>query len=189
MTKQNGNASALDKAISKSRNKEQGIVEDSLVDPPGDDQSLATLATEGLAIEHFDPSTLVELARSGNYEVGQRILELKEGMMVRGQLLGRGPDADILDIVTHQPKKVGTWRMLLNSGAPVSFLTTAQLDRQLPDFVGRKGETVIARGGMVKSKSNRNVAEFYVLGPKSTAPRFVENPITMPVTEIVEVKQ
>lgn len=189
--KTNQNNNALDKAIDKSRTKQTSgstsqaatLVDEQQSDP--NETALAVFHEEGMAVEAFDPQKLVDLARSGQFETAERILELQEGMMIRGQLIGRGPDAEVEDTTTRLPKKVGTWRMRLSSGARVSFLTSAQLDRMLPEFIGRKGETVIARGGQVRTKRNRVMSEFYVLGPPASAPKLAEH---AGVVEIVETK-
>lgn len=164
------NKNPLDKAITKSRNKEAGIID---VQDDGAIVALAELtSTEGMT-QTFSVDDLIALARSGEVEVAERIIEIKEGMMIKGQLTGPGVPAEVLDQQSGLPRKVNTWRMTLESGVRVSFLSSAQLDRMLPEFVGRKGITTIARGGEVKTKRNRNMAEFYVFGPKANAPRLL----------------
>ena len=170
MTKPN----AFDKAAQKARNKEQGIVDVTDQAEVIDEQALAlaALRTDGIAVQTFDPARFIEKMKEGNSEAGERILEISEGMMFEGQLIGRGPDALVLDPDSGKTKPVGSWRMRLTTGARVSFLTAAQLERQLPEFVGRLGTTLIGCGGLVKTKKNRNMREFYIVGPGPDAPKF-----------------
>lgn len=129
-----------------------------------------------MEMDQIDPMELAKLVASGQMEAGQQIVELTEGMGIRGQLLGRGEPA-VLDDPNRpgEMRSVPTWRMRLRSGVVCTFIGAAQLERQLPPFVGRKGETIIVRGATTKQKGKaKQLTHYMVVGPPSTAPRFDE---------------
>lgn len=161
----NKNLKTWDQAKAKARGEEAP----SLSDEPS--VALGQIASQGVAVEQFDPAAIMEALQSGAMEAGEQIIELKQGEMIRGQLLGEGVPATIEDLKTHEPRQVKTWRMRLASGANVSFLGAAQLDRQLPAFVGRKGMTLVARGGQRQTRKGMNLTEYFVAGPPASAPR------------------
>lgn len=166
MTEKNRNA--FDKAAAKARNKEAGIVDDS----PSEVTAIALPNVDtSTALTQFTPEALAELMASGDFETGEQIIILEQGKMLRGQLIGRGGEVEFVDTrgKTPEVKKVQSWRMRLDSGIRVTFMTSAQLERMLPEFVGRKGTTVIVKGARVETKKGNQMDEFFVAGPKPSA--------------------
>ncbi len=170
MSENNGkkNLTKFDAAVAKARGEAVDTGDSS------SDTSLAALAHEGVQLEQFDAATIREMLKSGQLEAGEQILVLEEGMMIRGQLLGRGIPADFEDPKSRDLRSVNTWRMRLESGAKVSFLSSAQLDRMLPEFLGREGVTVVARGGTKKTRKAQNITEYFVAGPPASAPKLAD---------------
>lgn len=156
------NLTKYDAAVAKARGE--------AVEESASDMSLATLANEGVQLEQFDAATIREMLKSGQLEAGEQIIVLEEGTQLRGQLLGRGQPAQFEDPKTRDVREVGTWRMRLTSGAKVSFLSSAQLDRMVPEFLGREGITIVARGGTRKTRKAQNLTEYFVAGPPASAP-------------------
>lgn len=148
-------------------------------EPSAEERALATIEGDmSTEMEQFDPRKLAAMVAAGEMEAGQQIMELEEGFMIEGQLLGRGDPAMLDD--PNKPgemRAVPTWRMRLRSGVICTFIGAAQLERQLPPFVGRKGNTIIARGATSRTKRGRQLTHYYVVGPPADAPRFDERVI------------
>lgn len=162
--------------MAKSERLEKAITRVTGKAPTAEDQALATIEGDlSTEMEQFDPRKLAALVAAGEMEAGQQIIELQEGFMIKGQLLGRGEPAMLDD--PNRPgemRAVPTWRMRLKSGVVCTFIGAAQLERQLPPFVGRKGDTIIARGSTERTKKGRQLTHYYVVGPPATAPKFDE---------------
>jgi hypothetical protein len=124
--------------------------------PPTSLAALAEETTTGIA--PIDLARLRELATSGDYEVGARLAELKEGQQIEGRLVSSGV-TEIPDLVTGEVKQISTYQIDVG-GAVLSILGSAQLDRQLPALIGR--DVVIARGGTIRTKRGMNVSEYFV---------------------------
>ncbi len=123
--------------------------------------------------KQMDPQRLMALIASGDVEAAEQLIALEEGQMLEGQLTGCGT-AILEDEKTGEPREVTTWKMTLTSGARVSFLGSAQLNRMLPEFLGRAGNTIIARGGESRIKGGKRVmTQYFVAGPKASAARFI----------------
>lgn len=105
---------------------------------------------------------LAALVASGDYDVAPNIVNIEEGQTLTGLLEGNGIDAEITDRDTGEVKMVKTW--ILSSGPMrVSILSSAQLEKKLPPFVG--GVVKISRGKDKKFHGG-NYTEYLVMGPK-----------------------
>lgn len=109
-----------------------------------------------------NPDELQALLASGEYEAAPQLLTVAEGQTVTGLLEGNGPDAEFTDEHTGIVRTVKTW-VISRGGLRVSILSSAQLDRKLPPFVG--GEVRISRG-QDKKHAGGIYTEYLVMGPK-----------------------
>jgi hypothetical protein len=99
---------------------------------------------------------------SGEWEAAPQIVSIEKGQTLIAMLEGNGPEAEFSDRDTGIVSTVKTW-VLSKNGVRVSILSTAQLDKKLPPFVG--GEVSITRGED-KKFSGGIYTEYLVLGPK-----------------------
>ena len=98
-------------------------------------------------------------------EFAPQALTLEEGQMIDGVLEGHGPVAEVTDPTTKEMREVDTWVIRSHDGnARVSILTSAQLEKKLPPFIG--GPIKIIRGKDLKTGSGRRVTDYLVCGPK-----------------------
>lgn len=116
-------------------------------------------------ITPFNPDELRELARSGKHEFAPQMMSLEEGQKIIGILEGYGPGNDFADEDTGIVRHVDSWIIASPDGAMrVSILSSAQLDRKLPPFIG---ELVgIAREKDLKISGGHRCANYHVWGPK-----------------------
>lgn len=162
----------FDRAVGKAREKDTNRDDTSEV-------SIQKLANPVDSSElALDVERLAELMKSGDFEAAEQFLTIEPGMMVEGQLLGSGTTT--IESMDPEKKRNGilqempTFQMRLTSGARVSILGAAQLARMLPQYLGRKGNTVIARAhNDRKLAGGKNMGEYFVMGPKPSAPRFI----------------
>ncbi len=125
----------------------------------------AAQATLGAFIGQASAQELAAEIASGDIEAAPILFEIKEGMRLVCEVCDRG-ETEIEDVNTRKPKMVTTWILrLLNPntyehGPKVSVLGTAQLDRQLPPFMGCT--VIVVRGATIKTKKNRQLTEYFV---------------------------
>lgn len=106
-----------------------------------------------------------QLMNDPTLEFAPQALTLEEGQRVSGILEGEGPMAEVTDPTTKEMRPVRTWVIRSSDGnARVSILTSAQLEKKLPPFIG--GPVQILRGKDVKTQSGRRVTDYLVCGPK-----------------------
>jgi hypothetical protein len=106
-----------------------------------------------------------QLMNDSTLEFAPQALTLEEGQKISGFLEGEGPMAEVTDPTTKEMRPVATWVIRSADGnARVSILTSAQLDKKLPPFIG--GYVQIIRGKDVKTQSGRRVTDYLVCGPK-----------------------
>lgn len=103
--------------------------------------------------------------QAGDLESAPILFAIPEGQQITCEIL-RDDVTTIEDVATRQPKTVKIWilRMLhptlYQPGPTISILGSAQLDRQLPPFLGCV--VVIARGGTAKTNKGRQLTEWFV---------------------------
>ena len=183
----NESQSKYDKAVNKARAKENGAVVDEVaLAPTTGNQALALPEMPGGAqsmVAPFNEVTFIDEMRANGWDCAPQIVELKAGFVYHGILEGNGPDAELTDAMTREMKVIQTWILRdKDSGVRISFLSSAQLDRKLPGFVG--GEVKIARGSDRNIGGGKRLTEYFVGGPKSESgfrtwatkqPRFEES--------------
>lgn len=103
-----------------------------------------------------------EKIRSGEWENSPQLLTIPKGKTLTGLLEGNGPDAEFVDDATGEVSYTKTW-IVSKDGVRVSILSTVQLDKKLPPFVG--GIVSITRGEDVRS-GQRLYTEYAVAGPR-----------------------
>jgi hypothetical protein len=172
------NPSKLDKAIDRARGNNGS----------NDESNAPDAIAPGLSAMLSDATdaTIAEITGDADMEFAPQLVTLEEGKMIQGILEGNGPEAEFehVDPVT----KVVTTTMAMTwivrdpkGGQRASILSTAQLDRKLPPFVG--GMVKIVRGKDVKTAKGYRVTDYLVAGPKlKTGPR---SWATKPVLDIV----
>jgi hypothetical protein len=148
----------LDNAISRARGEEA----------PADESAQAMTILSGTgdeSITTFSPEELVKLLREKGYQSGERFLELQPGQMLSGYLTGMSWTKVQNPSDPRLVNDVRQWRFELDSGARVSHLGSAQLDRQLMDFPLDGGTHVVAAyAGKIATKRSRQMSEWFVLG-------------------------
>jgi hypothetical protein len=120
-------------------------------------------------ISKADDATIAEMLKDPSMEFAPQVHKLSEGDMITGILEGNGPDAELenLDRVTKEVRTsiVKTWIIAsADGGQRVSILSTAQLERKLPPFVG--GLVKIVRGKDINTNNGQRVTDYLVGGPK-----------------------
>lgn len=119
----------------------------------------------GAMVSSFDASELNDLASSGKVEFAPQLMSLEEGQKIVGILEGMGPGNDFEDPVTHDIRHVDSWIIASPEGTlRVSILSSAQLDRKLPPFIG--GMVGIARNKDLKIANGHRCADYQVWGPR-----------------------
>jgi len=115
-------------------------------------------------IKPFAETAMREKLASGEYEAAPEIMRLEEGQQITGILEGNGPQAEFIDkmgVVTY----VNTWIVADRTGSVrVSLLSSVQLDKKLPGFVGC--EVTIARGPQVDVGGGQRMTKYFVMGPR-----------------------
>ncbi len=116
-------------------------------------------------ISEFQDGELAEMLSNGEWEFAPQVMSLEEGQKVEGILEGNGPMAEIRDRDTGEVKEVATWIIASKDGTQrVSILSSAQLDKKLPPFIG--GLVKIVRGKDIKISNGHRCTEYLVGGPK-----------------------
>ena len=152
---------AVNRANGTSGADEGGGNENAVVIP---NASGPALITKGVTKEEMEA-----LVQSGEYEFAPQNMSLEEGDMIAGILEGNGPDAEFeqKDMTTGivTTKVVQTWIIANADGSQrAGILSTAQLDRKLPPFVG--SNIKIIRGKDLKMANGHRVTDYLVAGEK-----------------------
>lgn len=112
----------------------------------------------------WSPEDLTKLAETGKIEFAPQAMSLEPGQKIEGILEGMGPGNDFVDdngVVRH----VDSWIIASpDGGLRVSILSSAQLDKKMPPFVG--GPVGVARAKDLKIANGHRCADYYVWGPK-----------------------
>jgi hypothetical protein len=152
--------SKYDKAVNRAR----GIEEPAKPAAPTE-LTLGTVPPGMLVPAGEVAGELAALVASGAWEAAPQLFTLPKGSTIRALLEGNGPPAEFTDEETGEIREVKTWILSHASGARVSILSSAQLDRKLPAFVG--SEVAITRGEDVR-KGTTIYTDYLVLGAKRT---------------------
>jgi len=153
-------SSKFDKAVDRARGNTE-VVDAAAPDAiaPGVLAMISDMTTESMSAITSDPTM----------EFAPQLVSLKEGQMIAGLLEGNGPEAEF----THVDKATGkvthtiaqTWIVKdPKGGQRASILSTAQLDRKLPPFIG--GLVKIVRGPDIQTNNGYRVTDYLVAGPK-----------------------
>lgn len=111
-----------------------------------------------------------EMTKSGAWEFAPQLFKLEENDEVSGLLEGNGPPAEFerVDKTTGEitTNIVQTWIIASLDGTKrISVLSSVQLDRKLPPFLG--GPVKILRGKDINTGNGQRVTDYLVAGPKS----------------------
>lgn len=112
---------------------------------------------------------IAALMADESLEWAPQVHSLEEGEMIEGTLEGRGPSTTFTqkDQVTgqEQTRVVDTWIIASPGGnLRMSILSSVQLDRKLPPFVG--SHVKIYRGKDLKTRNGFRVTDYMVSGPR-----------------------
>lgn len=156
-------ASKYDKAVDEARSRDRGEVQTITK------QDVATVTIDESALpagmvvgagEH--KQFLADKIKSGEWEQAPQLFTLKKGQTLIALLEGNGIPAEFVDEDTGVVKLVQTW-ILSRDGIRVSILSTIQLDKKLPPFLG--GLVSITRGEDVRNGVSL-YTEYLVAGPR-----------------------
>lgn len=117
-------------------------------------------------VRTVNDAELAKLMSDPTQEFAPQARSLVEGELIEGILEGEGPPAEMPNRETGVPQLVKTWIFAsIDGGLRISILSTAQLDKKLPPFVGSKCRVV--RGKDMKTgTAGRKVTEYMVSGDK-----------------------
>lgn len=167
MTKSAG----FDKAVARARKATHAGGGASETVGPTEEMTLAEVVSLSDAVQEFDPAYVMEALKAGGYVASERFMTLAPGQMMTGFLLGRST-AVVPDPKTGDPRQVARWHFELDSGARVSHLGAAQLDRQLADIPLDGSHHCIVTVGTEKAKTNRGLqmGQWYVFSSRKRDP-------------------
>lgn len=156
--KNGGGSAKWDKAVGRATG--QG-------DAPASNAPSTALPTS--MISKFTEEDVAADMADPNMEFAPQVYKLEEGDQIVGILEGNGPDAELeqIDRATKEVKinVVKTWIIAHPSGGQrVSILSSVQLDRKLPPFVGSLVK--IRRGKQIETNNGQRVNDYQVVGPK-----------------------
>jgi hypothetical protein len=129
---------------------------------------------------NWTPEDVTEKARSGKYEFAPQMGQIKRGQQLTCFLEGEGPGNDFTNEKTGEVRHVKSWIFVeRRSGMRISILSSAQLDRKLPPFVGTV-VTVARAKEDIELKGGFRCADFMVFGEKlESGPRSFSTPPSM----------
>jgi len=138
-----------------------------VADPGANAPTLSSSAT--LVRKEVDKAVVDAIMNDPALEFAPQIYSLEQGDLIEGILEGNGPDAEFehKDMATGivTTNTVQTWVIRsLDGRQRISILSSAQLDKKLPGFVG--GPVKIVRGKDINTNAGRRVTDYLVAGPK-----------------------
>ncbi len=155
MSTENKGSSKFDQAVNRARGGA----------PTGNAEAPSIPMKAHALVSTISQDEVNAMMNSGEFEFAPQVLSMEEGQMVAGILEGNGPDAEITDPQSGEVRPVPTWIIATPDGsARVSILSSAQLEKKLPPFIG--GHVRIVRGKDLKTSNNRRVTDYLVAGPK-----------------------
>jgi len=132
----------------------------------GDMEKTPNVSGPAMIVE-MTAAEIAALASREDLDFAPQVRKLELFEKVEGMLEGNGPDAELerIDPASKEvtTNLVKTW-IISAGGQRISILSSAQLDRKLPPFVG--GHVVIVRGKDIDTKSGGRVTDYLVAGPK-----------------------
>jgi hypothetical protein len=156
MSDKNKPATKYDQAVAKSRGQAVNANESTELAPVGEDVT-------GMLVDSATFRAELEAKiNSGEWEAAPQLLTLKKGQTLIAFLEGNGPEAEFVDEQTGVVKNVKTW-ILSKNGVRVSILSSIQLDKKCPPFVG--GMVSITRGEDIRNGASL-YTDYLVAGPK-----------------------
>jgi hypothetical protein len=155
----------FDKAVKRVRESDTEA-ETTDIAAGGEPKSLGELGAEGMGamVRRANAGSLAARMRAGEIEAAVQLFKLDEGTEITARVLKSGT-TKIEDVNSKEMKDVTTWQLHMLDpdtfapGPRVSILGSAQLDRQLPDLVGKVA--IIARGGDIRI-GKKVMTEYFV---------------------------
>lgn len=163
--------SKYQQSVDRARNKGK---EETAMAPIGDVKAM---------FSSFTAEEIAKEAATGAFEFAPQNAEIKIGQKISGVLDGKGPGNDFVDEDTGVVRHVDSWLISSPDGnMRISILSSAQLDKKLPPFVG--GMVTIARQDDIKLAGGHRCADYLVWGPK--LPKGERRMFHTPVTKAIE---
>lgn len=159
----------LTRAIDKARG---GKSEDTaLVQVTDLELEMAKLSADD-GVTPIDMESIIHSIKEEGFVPAERFLELAEGYMFEGYLIGAG-SVTITDKRTKEPKPVNRYRFELASGARVSLIGTVILDAALSGMPTDGTMACRIAKGASKETSNGNRMHDYIIltKPNARAPK------------------
>lgn len=146
-------ASKYDKAVDRARGNGK------------DETAIAPIGDVKAMFSQFTAEDIAKEAASGQFEFAPQNAALEIGQKITGVLEGMGPGNDFVDEDSGVVRHVDSWVIASPDGnMRISILSSAQLDKKLPPFVG--GIVTIARQVDIKLAGGHRCADYLVWGPK-----------------------
>jgi hypothetical protein len=151
----------FNKAAAQARAKDDARKNGTQLTKQPDEQAVAV---NPFAEMTADRDEMAARLAKGELEAAPQIAELPEGVTVHCHLEGNGVPYETTDMATGEVKEVQTWILgsLKTPGMYYSILSTVQLDKKLPPFVG--GEVYITKLDERKSSTGRRYRDYHVVG-------------------------
>lgn len=148
------------------------------------------MAPSSIIMSKVDEKDVQAMLADNDLEFAPQLAKMEEGDMIHGVLEGNGPEAEFehLDKTTGviTTNVVKTWIIASMDGRQrISILSSAQLDRKLPGFVG--GAVKIVRGKDINTSNGQRVTNYLVGGPRSKDGH-TRNWATRPVLDVTDHK-
>lgn len=157
-----GKPNKFDDAVNAERAKSRGEV----VNTPTTEEHNQSLTVTSDVASQIRKVSKEDIAREfeddlrrGDFEIAPQLYSLRAGEVIEGDL-EEGPLAEFVDERTTEKRLTRTWIITMRNRARVSILSSAQLDRKVPSFVG--GFVKICRGEDVRA--GRNIMTEYLVG-------------------------
>lgn len=117
--------------------------------------------------KNTDQKIVEQIVNDPALETAPQLYTMEQGDLIEGWLEGNGPEAEF-ERTNHgvvETNTVQTWIVASpDRRKRISILSSAQLDRKLPPFVG--GMIKIVRGKDLPTNSGQRVTDYLVAGPK-----------------------
>ena len=128
------------------------------------DVAVGKVGSAAAMVGTADPTRLEGMIASDKWEFAPQNVTLDEGQFIEGILEGVGPGNDFTND-DGQPYHVDSWVITSPDGnMRASILSSAQLDRKLPPFIG--APVYIQRGKDLKMSNGHRCTDYIVGGAK-----------------------
>lgn len=172
MAQNNGSGNKFDKAVARATHGEGG-----------DHPTIPVKFSEDFITKNVGDAAIQAIINDQQLETAPQLYKMEQGDMVVGILEGNGAEAEFerIDQGVVTTNIVQSWIIASPDGRKrISILSSAQLDRKLPPFVG--GLVKIVRGKDIDTKGGQRVTDYLVAGPKMPSGQ-TRNWSTKPVLE------